>query len=120
MPGASEVFLGGVVSYANRAKETFLDVPAEELRSHGAVSEAVAREMAAGARGEFGADFALAVTGIAGPGGGTKDKPVGTVFIALASPTGIEVKKMLNPWDRETFKQVTAQQALELLRIQLI
>ena len=120
VPGASEVFLGGVVSYANRAKETFLDVPAEELRSHGAVSEAVAREMAAGARGEFGADFALAVTGIAGPGGGTKDKPVGTVFIALASTTGIEVKKMLNPWDRETFKQVTAQQALELLRIQLI
>jgi nicotinamide-nucleotide amidase len=120
VPGASEVFLGGVVSYANRAKETFLDVPAEELRSHGAVSEAVAREMAAGARGKFGADFALAVTGIAGPGGGTKDKPVGTVFIALASPAGIEVKKMLNPWDRETFKQVTAQQALELLRIQLI
>lgn len=120
VPGASEVFLGGVVSYANRAKETFLDVSAEELRSHGAVSEAVAREMAAGARGKFGADFALAVTGIAGPGGGTKDKPVGTVFIALASPTGIEVKKMLNPWDRETFKQVTAQQALELLRIQLI
>jgi nicotinamide-nucleotide amidase len=120
VPGASEVFLGGVVSYANRAKETFLDVPAEELRSHGAVSEAVAREMAAGARGKFGADFALAVTGIAGPGGGTTDKPVGTVFIALASPSGIEVKKMLNPWDRETFKQMTAQQALELLRIQLI
>ena len=120
VPGASEVFLGGVVSYANRAKETLLDVPVEELRSHGAVSEAVAREMAAGARRKFGADFALAVTGIAGPGGGTKDKPVGTVFIALASPTGIEVKKMLNPWDRETFKQVTAQQALELLRIQLI
>ncbi len=120
IPGASEVFYGGIVSYANRAKETLLGVPAEDLRSHGAVSEMVARKMAIGAREKFGSDFALAVTGIAGPGGGTPEKPVGTVFIALASAAGVEVKKMLNPWDRETFKQVTAQQALELLRIQLI
>lgn len=120
VPGASEVFQGGVVSYANSAKETFLGVRPDDLRSHGAVSEAIAREMADGAREKFGSDFALAVTGIAGPGGGTPEKPVGTVFIALASPAGVEVKKMLNPWDRETFKQVTAQQALELLRIRLI
>ena len=120
VPGASAVFLGGVVSYANRAKEQLVGVRAETLRRHGAVSEAVAREMAMGARKKFGSDFAIAVTGIAGPGGGTKAKPVGTVFIALAASSGVEVKKMLNPWDRATFKEVTATQALELLRTHLI
>jgi nicotinamide-nucleotide amidase len=120
VPGASAIFLGGVVSYANSAKETFLGVTADSLAAHGAVSEAVAREMAVGARAKFGADFALAVTGIAGPGGGTTEKPVGTVFIALASATGVEVKHFLNAWDRETFKQVTAQQALDWLRVRLI
>ena len=116
VPGASEVFLGGMVSYANSAKEKFLGVRAETLAQHGAVSEAVAREMAVGARERFGSDFALAVTGIAGPTGGTPDKPVGTVFIALASPAGVAVKKFLNVWDREAFKQVTATQVLEWLR----
>jgi nicotinamide-nucleotide amidase len=120
VPGASEIFLGGVVSYANSVKEKFLGVRAESLRAHGAVSETVAREMAVGAREKFGSDFAIAVTGIAGPSGGTAEKPVGTVFIALASAEKVEVKKMFLPWERETFKQVTAQQALELLRIQLI
>jgi nicotinamide-nucleotide amidase len=116
VPGASAVFLGGVVSYANSAKETFLGVRPETLREHGAVSQAVAREMAAGARARFGADFALAVTGIAGPGGGTADKPVGTVFLALATAEDVEVQRLLNPWDRLTFKDVTATQALEMLR----
>jgi nicotinamide-nucleotide amidase len=116
VPGASEIFLGGVVSYANAAKEKFLGVRADTLAAHGAVSEAVAREMAVGAREKFGSDFALAVTGIAGPAGGTSEKPVGTVFIALATAQGAEVKKFLNVWDRATFKQVTATQALEWLR----
>ena len=120
VPGASAVFLGGVVSYANDVKEKFLGVRAETLQQHGAVSEAVAREMAEGARKKFGADFAIAVTGIAGPSGGTKEKPVGTVFVALAASAGTEVKQFLNPWDRETFKQVTAQQALEMLRRRLV
>ena len=120
VPGASSVFLGGVVSYANDVKEKFLGVRAETLQQHGAVSEAVAREMAEGARKKFGADFAIAVTGIAGPSGGTKEKPVGTVFVALAASAGTEVKQFLNPWDRETFKQVTAQQALEMLRRRLV
>jgi len=120
VPGASAIFLGGVVSYANSAKENFLGVSAESLRQHGAVSEPVAREMAMGAREKFGADFALAVTGIAGPDGGTLEKPVGTVFIALATGAGVEVRKMVNPWDRATFKEVTATQALELLREHLV
>jgi nicotinamide-nucleotide amidase len=73
-----------------------------------------------GAREKFRVDFALAVTGIAGPGGGTSEKPVGTVFIALASASGVEVKQFLNAWERTTFKQVTATQALEMLRRRLV
>ncbi len=119
VPGASEIFLGGVVSYANEVKAKFLGVRVETLARHGAVSEAAAREMALGAQRQFGSDFALSVTGIAGLGGGTPEKPVGTVFIALASAAGVEVKKFLNVWERETFKQVTTTQALEWLRQQV-
>jgi len=120
VPGASVIFLGGVVSYANEVKEQFVGVKNETLKQFGAVSEEVAREMAAGAREKFQSDFAIAVTGIAGPGGGSAEKPVGTVFIALADATKVEVKKFLNPWDRATFKEVTATQALELLRVRLL
>jgi nicotinamide-nucleotide amidase len=119
VPGASAVFWGGVVSYANAAKETLLGVRAETLRQHGAVSEAVAREMAAGVRERSGADFAVAVTGIAGPDGGTPEKPVGTVFLALTAADGVAVERRLNPWDRATFKEVTATQSLEKLRRRL-
>jgi nicotinamide-nucleotide amidase len=119
IPGASEVFLGGIVSYSNESKCEFLGVSRETLAQHGAVSEPVALEMARGARARTGADFALAVTGIAGPGGGTPEKPAGTVFIALAGPDGAEARRMLNEYDRETFKHVTSQQALDLLRRKL-
>jgi nicotinamide-nucleotide amidase len=116
VPGASAVLLAGIVTYSNAAKEKFLGVRAETLAEHGAVSKPVAREMAEGARRQSQADYALAVTGIAGPSGGTANKPVGTVFIGLSGPSGTVVVHNYNPYDRETFKQVTTQQALELLR----
>ena len=114
--GASAVFLAGLVTYSNEAKREFLGVQAETLAAHGAVSEAVAREMAEGARRRTGATYALATTGIAGPTGGTPAKPVGTVFIAVASPRGTSVLARVNRYERETFKFVTSQQALDLLR----
>jgi len=120
VPGASAVFLGGMVAYSNAAKQKFLGVRAETLARHGAVSEAVARAMAEGAQKRFGADFALAVTGIAGPTGGTKTKPVGTVFIALADAPETVVERRFNPCGREQFKDLTAQQALEMLRARLV
>ena len=116
VPGASAVLLAGFVTYTNEAKCKFLGVQAETLSRHGAVSEPVAREMAEGARRQTGADYALSVTGIAGPAGGSDAKPVGMVFVGLAGPSPTVVERHFNPYDRETFKQVTAQQALDLLR----
>ena len=95
VPGASVVLLAGLVTYSNAAKQKFLGVRAETLARHGAVSEAVAREMAEGARQQTQADYALSVTGIAGPSGGTPEKPVGTVFIGLAGPSGTVIRALL-------------------------
>lgn len=116
VPGASSVLLAGLVTYSNAAKQKFLGVRPETLAEHGAVSEPVAREMAEGARRETGSDFGLAVTGIAGPTGSSDAKPVGTVFIGLAGASATVVLKQFNPYDRETFKSATANQALEMLR----
>ncbi|HEY3762999.1 MAG TPA: nicotinamide-nucleotide amidohydrolase family protein [Verrucomicrobiae bacterium] len=115
VPGASRIFRGGVVAYSNDVKKRFLGVRAKTLERHGAVSEAVAWEMAEGAQKRFSADFAIAVTGIAGPGGRTRGKPVGTVFISLAGKSGTVVERRLNPFLREKFKETTAKQALNML-----
>jgi nicotinamide-nucleotide amidase len=119
--GASEVFLAGYVTYANEAKENTLGVPSDLLAAHGAVSEPVAAAMAEGARRVSGAKFALSTTGIAGPGGGTESKPVGTVYLGLASeghPT--VVRRCYFPLDRITFKHMTSSAALDLLRRQVL
>ncbi len=115
VPGCSSVFLAGYVTYANASKCRMLGVSEETLRENGAVSEAVAREMAEGAREDAGADYALAITGIAGPGGATLNKPVGTVYMALSSAAGTVVRHHLNALDRETFKFLTTQQAMMML-----
>ena len=116
VPGASEVFLAGYVTYSNEAKTAALGVPAALIAEHGAVSEPVAQAMAEGAREKAGASFALATTGIAGPGGGTPQKPVGTAYVALAGGGETIVRHLFFPTDRETFKQLATQMALNLLR----
>ncbi len=120
IPGASSVLKCGFVTYSNEAKEQMLGVSRFSLEEHGAVSETVARQMAEGARKNSVADFGIAITGIAGPDGGTESKPVGTVFLAIASEKGSEAQRQFNPFDRETFKNVTTQQALDMIRRALI
>lgn len=116
VPGASVVFFAGYITYANEAKVATLGVAPETLAEFGAVSEEVARAMAEGARARSGATFALATTGIAGPGGGSPDKPVGTAYVALAGGGETIVRHLFFPTDRETFKQLVSQHALNLLR----
>ncbi|MDB6153300.1 MAG: CinA-like protein [Chthoniobacteraceae bacterium] len=120
VPGASRVFQAGFVTYANDSKRRELGVPAELILEHGAVSAEVALAMARGVVRVADVDYALATTGIAGPGGGTPTKPVGTVYVALASRQGKElVRHFTFRTDRETFKTLTTQAALDLLRQQI-
>jgi nicotinamide-nucleotide amidase len=121
VPGASDVFLAGYITYANEAKIDLLSVASTLLAQQGAVSGEVARAMAEGARDRAKSTYALATTGIAGPSGGSVDKPVGTVFVALAL-AGAETiaRRLFFPTDRETFKQMVAQAAFDLLRKKLV
>ena len=120
VPGASAVFTAGYVCYANQAKIDMLDVDPQLIEKHGAVSEQVARALAEHARASARSDYALATTGVAGPSGGSPEKPVGTVYVALAASGKTIAKKFFFPTDRETFKQIATQAALELLRRRLI
>ena len=120
VPGSSKYFIEGVVTYANDAKTRTLGVEPMLLMEHGAVSAPVAEAMAAGIRKRADTDFGLAITGIAGPSGGTEEKPVGTVFIAISSEAGTESKKLKFPGDRHLIRWRASQAALEMLRRRLI
>jgi len=115
MPGSSAAFTGGAITYSNAEKIRQLGVREDTLRSHGAVSEETVREMAAGARERFATELAVAVSGIAGPDGGTPEKPVGTVWLALAAPSGITTKKLSWPGSRDQVRTLSAWWALKLI-----
>ena len=122
VPGSSEYFLGGVVAYSNEAKHSLLGVPENLLMEHGAVSEPVARSMAEGVRERFNADIGVATTGISGPGGGSEEKPVGLVYVAIAwseANPGSEhsrVEPFVFAVDRARHRVLTAQ-VLSLIHI---
>jgi nicotinamide-nucleotide amidase len=118
--GSSEAFAGGVVAYSNRLKHDLLDVSEKLLERHGAVSAETAAAMAAGARSRLGADAGISVTGIAGPGGGTEEKPVGLVYLHVSSPAGEDVRRMDIPGSRESVRGRAATAALQLLRAHLV
>ena len=112
VPGSSSAFLGGVISYVNSAKTALLDVPKAMIAGHGAVSEEVAARMALGARDALGADVAVAVTGIAGPGGGTADKPVGLVWVGVATQDDATAHRHNFNGDRDAVRAATVEAAL--------
>jgi nicotinamide-nucleotide amidase len=114
--GASDVFLGGVIAYANEAKIRDLGVPADGIARHGAVSEEVVRDMATGVRARFGSTIGLAITGVAGPGGGTPEKPVGTVWVCVATPDAVEPRRVHSWGDRKEVRYRAAQSVMDLAR----
>ena len=118
MPGSSDVFLGAIVAYANEVKERELGVPEEVLREHGAVSAETAAAMAAGVRERLGADVGVAVTGVAGPGGGTAEKPVGLVYIGVSAPNERAHDRVQLPGRPRAIRSRAAVAALHLVRRQ--
>lgn len=114
-PGSSGYFVGGVVSYSNTVKASALGVPEELLATHGAVSAQVAVAMATGARERLGARLAVGVTGVAGPDGGTDEKPVGLVYVAVSDDAGVDVRRFHWPGDRTANIAASAEAALALL-----
>ena len=117
--GCSDYYLGGVVAYSNEVKIRELGVSAETLKQKGAVSEETARQMACGVRERFNSDYGLSVTGIAGPTGGTPEKPVGLIYVAVADKTRAWVRRFCFASDRSTVKTWSSQMALDLLRRRL-
>jgi nicotinamide-nucleotide amidase len=113
--GSSGYFLGGIVSYSNEAKSALLDVPSSTLEAHGAVSAQVAKAMAAGALARFGASLAASITGVAGPDGGSDEKPVGLTYIGLADGSSVDVRRFTFPGDRASNREAAAGAALEWL-----
>jgi nicotinamide-nucleotide amidase len=113
--GSSGYFLGSIVAYSNEAKQAVLGVPASILAAHGAVSAQTARAMASGARARLGVDLAIAITGIAGPGGGSEAKPVGLTYVASADADGEDVRKFQWTAGRAENKRLSAEAALELV-----
>jgi nicotinamide-nucleotide amidase len=122
VPGSSDYFLGAAITYSNPLKTQLVGVPAGMLAEHGAVSEPVARAMAEGARRTLGSDWAVGITGVAGPGGGSEAKPVGTVHLAVAGPGDGEVehRQLRLPGDRDRVRRFSAQIVLEMLRRRLL
>src|SRR6185295_2203183 len=120
--GSSDYFLGAAVTYSNELKTRMVGVPPEMLADNGAVSEPVARAMAGGVRRWLGSDYGVAITGVAGPAGGSAEKPVGTVHLAVAGPGDAEVhhRKLRLPGDRDRIRRFSAQLALEMLRRRLL
>lgn len=116
VPGSSDYYRGSITAYANPIKAQLLDVPQSTLEAHGAVSAETARAMARGVRRAFGADVGLSVTGIAGPGGGTDEKPVGLTYVGLSTPDGEVVERHVWPGDRVANKRASAEAVLDLLR----
>jgi nicotinamide-nucleotide amidase len=120
VPGSSEWYLGGVVAYADAVKKELLGVDPAVLEEFGAVSAEVARAMAAGVRARFGADIAVSVTGIAGPGGGTADKPVGLTYLGVDDGSAAEVVRRVFASDRQTNRRFAVATALDLVRRALL
>jgi nicotinamide-nucleotide amidase len=116
VPGSSAVFVGGVIAYEDRVKVEMLGVPSEVLAEHGAVSEAVVRLLASGARARFGAEIGIGVSGVAGPGGGSPEKPVGTVWTAVDVEGMVTAYRRGYPGDREEVRARSAQMALDMVR----
>jgi len=120
VPGSSSYFMEGVVAYSNDAKTRLLGVPEELIARHGAVSAEVAEAMAEGVKRRAATDFGLAVTGVAGPGGGTPEKPVGLVYVSLSDDAHTEHRRIMLPGDRHLIRWRASQAALDLLRRRLI